>query len=226
MDEARMDRVPRVRLDLGHEEIWLTRFDGQGCPVATYPVSAGSVASAFNEFGADTGLLAQDTLFWQSKAGCLRIGIWVAPQVRTLVLVTGRKPEVLQVPMPGLVFVGEGHDYWLWAAPVRPTDESFTLWMAPLPNVHDAGHICFGNVKPPQCKPGTIYRALDLFFESTFNFHLVEGKITPDEDVEDDEGGDLIELLRSLNGKDVFPHDRLVRSVHPGTIGALMRMKR
>lgn len=196
------DRVPRVTLTLTDETLWLTRHDARGAPAATYPVSAGDVAAAFNDFGASTGLLPEHTLFWQSERGRLRIGIWLPPAAHRITFAAGRRDERLLVPLPGLVFVGRETQYWIYAAPERPASERQSLYHAPLPNVSVNGSICAGDVKFPKCAPGTIGQAADLFFESVFNHDLSQGKVRRD-------GGSLLKFLRSLRGQVAFPLEQL-----------------
>ena len=189
------DRIPRVTLTLTDETIWLTRHDRTGAPAATYPVQAGDVASAFNEFGASTGLLPANTLFWQSVAGQTRIGIWLPPKKRTIAVATGRGVQRWTLPLPGFVFVGQDRTYYIHAALKRPGRAMDRLYHCPLPNVYSDGRICAGDVKFPKCAGDTIGVAVRLFFESEFNHDLV--------------GGDRLKFLQSLNHAAEFPAGRL-----------------
>lgn len=188
------DDVPRVTITLTDESVYLTRHDRTGAPAATYPVTAASVANAFNLFGASTGLLPPNTLFWQSRSGQLRIGVWIEPGVRTL-SIRRKRLEQWRVPLPGFVFVGNARQYAVFAAAGRPTQASDRVYHCPLPNVYLDGHICAGDVPFPRCTPETMSQAVALFFESEFNHDLA--------------GQGMIELLKSLRGKGEFPIDRL-----------------
>ncbi len=227
---AAYDRIPRVALTLTGETIWLTRFDARGHPTATYPVEAADVASAFRAFGANTGLLAPDTLFWQNVRGAPRIGVWLAPSVRELAFTSGRGVERIKVPLPGFVFVGHGSRYWIHACMERPRDTMRRLYLAPLPNVHANGEVCPGSVKFPLCAAQTIHAAAELFFSSHFNDDLSERKVTRAlwparavrpryrgddirnmvDDGDDDGDADprepkLLACLRTLQGRSTFP---------------------
>jgi hypothetical protein len=203
------DDVPRVTITLTDETCWLTRHDRCGAPAATYPVDAASIANAFNQFGACTGLLAPETLFWRSRGGQLRIGIWIEPRKHTIHLRTGARLDDLLVPLPGCVFVGSGTHYQIFAATQRPVKDTDPVCQCPLPNVYPDGHICAGSVPFPKCAPGTIGAAAAMFFESEFN-HDLAGQAT-------------IELLKILHGQRTFPLDQLRRV---GTIGEVMADRR
>lgn len=172
-----LDALPRVALVLTDETMYLTRFNARGGPVATYPVGANDVAGVFHGFGADTGLLPPDILFWQTRQGRVRIGLWLPPAVRALSFPRGRGHHVSKVPLPGFVFVGEGSQYRIFAAPSRPTKPADWLYHAPLPNVHDNGWICQGDVPFPKASLETLSQAAGLFFESHFTDHLSTDKV-------------------------------------------------
>lgn len=199
-DEA-FDRTPRVTLTLTRETIYLTRHDERGAPISTYPVSAKDVAGVFNNYGADSGLVPENILFWQSKGKQLRVGIWLPPAKRSLRLAAGRKAIKVTIPLPGFVFVGCGTEYSIYAAPARPAKPADALCHAPLPNVYPGGNICTGSVRMPVCSVETVSQAAALFFESEFSDHLIEGKLTG--------GQPLMQFLRALDRKRAFPMKQL-----------------
>ena len=196
------DRIPRVTLTLTDETIWLTRHDPRGRPAATYPVSSSDVGRAFSGFTSTTGLLPPDTLFVGTRNGRTRIGVWLPPARREIRYAHGRKTARLTVPMPGLVFVGEGAAYWVWAALSRPQTDKDRLYSAPLPNVHQDGAICQGSAKLPVCAPGSVGAAVALFFESEFNGDLSYQRIRRE--------GNLLEFLRSIERARRFPSRQLI----------------
>lgn len=193
--EFERDSIPRATITLTDESVYLTRHDRTGAPTATYPVSAAAVANAFNQFGANTGLLPANTLFWQSRSGQSRIGVYIQPGRHTLNIRTGKRLEHWTVPLPGFVFVGTGNRYTILAAPARPARDTEQLYHCPLPNVYEDGHICVGTVPFPVCGMDTITQAVTLFFDSEFNHDLA--------------GADTLNLLKSLNGKRGFPNKSL-----------------
>lgn len=202
-EAPQFDRVPRVTVTLTDETCWVTRHDRTGAPGVTYPASIVEVSNAFNQFGAATGLLPPDTVFWSARGGVMRIGVWLPPARQTIHLQVKANPEALTVPLPGLMFVGQGTQYTVFALTERPTSGHEMLYMAPLPNVHDNGAICAGNVKFPVAEPGTMAQAAELFFESLFNNDLVGGKIR---------NGELLPFLRKIGRAKAFPSDQLVET--------------
>lgn len=229
------DRIPRAQITFTDESVWLTKFDLRGRATATYPVALGDLAKAFNVVAANTGLIAPNLLFQQNVRGVARIGLWLAPGKRAITL-AGRRSETITIPLPGFVFVGQGTRYKIFAALERPQHEHAELYHAPLPNVHQDGAVCPGNVKFPKCAPRTIHDAVKLFFESEFNHDLAEQKITDceaedwsDEETEEMPRGEidpyelahgrvrahaenLQTFLRALKNETTFPRERLVRA--------------
>ena len=200
-DNPEMDNVPRVTVTLTDEACWITRHDRTGAPTLTYPATITDVCNAFNRFGASTGLLPADTLFWTERAGVLRIGVWLPPARRTIHLHVKADPEKLRVPLPGLMFVGQGTNYSVYALTERPITGNEMLYHAPLPNVHENGLICAGSVQFPLASGATLAQAVQLFFESLFNHDLSGGKVRK---------GELLPTLRKLKRASVFPSDQLV----------------
>ena len=196
------DDKPRLSVTLTDESTWLSRYDKWGTRTACYPVAVADVAAAFNSFGASTGLLPADTLFWQHTGQGDRLALWLPPARRTLRF--GGHIAPLTLALPGLVFVGRGRSYWLYAALRRP-EQGDRLYRAPLPNVHGHnGSICQGSVKFPSCSVATIRAAADLFWESEFNYDLLDGNLV---------GDNPVKVLRSLSKAKAFPREKLAPSI-------------
>lgn len=185
-----LDNIPRATITLTDESVYLTRHDRTGAPAATYPVSAAGVANAFNLFGASTGLLPAETLFWQNRGGQLRIGVYLPAGKRTIT-VRSHTVQHWTIPLPGFVFVGCGTQYQIYAVADRPRRESDQVYHCPLPNVYPDGKICAGDVPFPKCAADTIAQAAALFFESEFNHDL--------------SGQETMQLLKNLCSKRTFP---------------------
>lgn len=203
-----LDAAPRAAVILTDESAWLARYDSRGARTALYLVAAADVAAAFNRFGSSTGLLPDHILFWQHTGQGDRLGLWLPPARRTLRF--GGRIAPLSVKLPGLVFVGRGNSYWLYAALSRPARNSDRLYCAPLPNVHSDGLICAGSVRFPKCSAATIQPAASLFFESEFNYDLLGGNVAGN--------GEPMKILRSLSQARAFPAARLVPSITAGQL--------
>jgi PRTRC genetic system protein B len=198
-----LDNIPRVTVTLTDEACWITRHDRSGAATLTYPAAIGEVCNAFNQFGANTGLLPAETLFWQSRSGVMRIGVWLPAAVRTIRVQVKTQPETLRVPLPGLMVIGQGPQYTVLALTERPTTGREMLYKTPLPNVHDNGAVCAGSVTFPVASAATMSQAVALFFDSLFNADLSYGKLR---------SGELLPFLRKLSKSRArkFPIDQLV----------------
>jgi PRTRC genetic system protein B len=197
------DELPRLALLFSDESIFLHRFDERGSPVASYRVSTQAVAAALNPFGADTGLLSMDTLFWQSRGGDPRIGVWLPPGRRALLYDTGGHARVLSVPLPGLVFVGHRAEYRVWAARRRPTAPGDSLYLAPFSNLYSDARVCKGSAPFPRCESATMAQAVQAFFESSFNADLSGKRVRG-------QRASLFQFWSGLQRKRSFPSDRLL----------------
>ena len=82
---------------------------------------------------------------------------------------------MLAVPMPGLLFLGYGTHYYVWAYKLWKYAAT-KLFKAPLANVYPDGAICFGNVHPRVAHGNTIANNWRLFWDSNFSDHLANGK--------------------------------------------------
>jgi PRTRC genetic system protein B len=87
-----------------------------------------------------------------------------------------RDSETLTVPLPPLVFLGYGTEYFLYATTEGDPTPTTPLCYAPLPNVYPSGRICWGNNHPPACSAATMADAWRLFLSSPFNGDLTGNK--------------------------------------------------
>lgn len=174
------------RFDLFDDMIVVTDFDAAETPAdgtqakgqtprRSFVADPLSIVEVLGKVSINSGLLPDNVLFWQRREGQERIGVWLPPQVwRLRVEPTTRVNRV--IPLPGLVFVGKGKAYGLWAldSDRRPGLDT-ALYNAPCPNVSGNG-VCAGNVEFPEAGAATIRAAVGAFFESGFNNHLDNGK--------------------------------------------------
>ncbi len=204
MQQTEERQTLRLRLDFFDESILLTRYNG-GRPVSCYEVSPTALAEALSGLPLTTGVLPQGCLFYARRGGDETIGIYLAPRRYRLTVRRGDERTAYEVPMPGLVFVGHGSSYSIFAVKRQPRDESERLFHAPFPNVHSNGRICPGSVRFPVCSPATIHHTALLFLESEFNGDLVRGKSQRQPD-------NVIMLWAELQGEETYPLTDLVET--------------
>lgn len=214
-----------ARIELFDESIIMTHFAG-GKAVKAHEVAPDDLASAFSDIPLTTGLLPVNCLFFARSGSLTTIGIYQPPAMWKLRVVMAEEREYM-VPLPGLVFVGRGRAYYVWAARGRigtadsadDTDSADGgLYRAPFPNVYDTGRICPGNVTFPECGERTIWKALKLFLESDFNADLRNGKSLRYKD-------DVTQQWATLNCTGDYPLDDLVPSRSPDVVSDLLTMK-
>jgi hypothetical protein len=200
----------RLTLALYDDMIVAHRPALHGEPASSFVVDPQELAQRLTGLPVESGLLPRDCLFWQRRNGQERLAVYVPPQVWP-VTVAGEGRWL--VPLPGLVFVGHGTRYAAWA--VVPPDDApagwlpdagSTLYNCPTPNVSSNG-VCAGNVPFPAASSGTIWAAVNLFFESDFNNHLSNNKSQRHRD-------SILKLWRELHdaGADSYPLDDLIKN--------------
>lgn len=210
----------RARLDVFDETIYMTRFDERGNPISCYEVSPNALSSAFADLPITTGLLPADTLFYNRSGDQVRMALFVPPKRHTLLSTTRKTPY--RIPLPPLVWVGEGARYWVFAVKQRPGRDD-RLYRCPTPNVYTGrgngdGAVCRGDVPFPACSEGTIRDAFKSFLKSQFSTHLIGHKSKEFDD-------DVMKLWRKLHAGKAgeFPLDDLVATNY--TMADLMQRK-
>lgn len=200
----------RAQIHIYEESILFTRCD-DGEKGMRYEVDPRDLAAAFAGQPLSTGLLPHDCLGFVRLYGEDMLMVYIEPGVREL----RTADRAYRIPLPGLVFAGSGMVYRVFAVKARPTQSSERLFHAPMPNVYTdrVGLICTGDAEFPRCTAATIWPAVDAFFESLFNAHLVNGKSQKHE-------RDVRDLWKNLHGASKYPLDDLVRA--PYIIGDLM----
>ncbi|CAG0967210.1 hypothetical protein ANRL3_01257 [Anaerolineae bacterium] len=157
---------------------YLFRYRTKENGVAYKFVSPASVRAAFAEETIDTSWLSPNVRRW----GIAKHGEWIvvayrAQRHRFVFQPPGDNPAItLEVPMPGLAFLGYGQRYYVWAFKDAELKADTQLFAAPLPNVDANGAICFGSNLVPKASAQTIEQAWHLFLTSPFTNHAVNGK--------------------------------------------------
>ena len=129
--------IPRddlqMQMEVYKETILLRGFDGDSTWVRT--VSADEIANALTRhLGFSSGLLPEDSLWWNQGETGHSVALWRPPQVWPVALQREafKPPARLRLPMPGLVFVcSPGRAPWVYATLKRPTDPSSSSSASP-----------------------------------------------------------------------------------------------
>lgn len=82
----------------------------------------------------------------------------------------------LRAPMPALIFAGIRDKYYVWAMKDKFFSPRGQLYYAPLPNLNEHGHICFGANRHPDVRTGGFAPSWQMFWESPFSDHHTKGR--------------------------------------------------
>lgn len=168
--------VPIVQLTFYSDAIFCTRYDAQG--QTTYPVAPQEVAEAVGKVTFSTGWLPPRTLFVARRGGVTTVALHVPAGYHRVSVETMNGPALWTIPMPDLLFIGQGNAYFVFATRSTPTPDA-PLFHAPCPNVHDNGSICAGTTPFPEATPETMQSTFALFMHhSTFTLHLSRDRVT------------------------------------------------
>lgn len=180
--------------------------------VVVKPLSPTSVRAAFNHIPLDSGWLPAPVRRWGQTAQGEYLVLHFPAQRYRLCLhnqwperFSGQKWIRVEAPLPSLVFAGHGQAFFLWAMVGDEFDPEAEMYLAPLPNVHFDGRICFGANHPPAASPKTVMTAWEMFIASPFNNHLSSGKSHA---FPNDVGGRLLKLADRRARR--YPRDDLI----------------
>ena len=113
----------------------------------------------------------------------------------------------LEIPLPTLLLLGSGQNYYLWATLDKTVNQKSKISHAPFPNLDSSGGICFGRNTAPECRLDTIESVWRLILDSPFNNHQTANRCRTHET-------DARKLLFELNGKKTFPKNALIKTQH------------
>jgi PRTRC genetic system protein B len=169
-------------------------------------LSSAQVSRAFRDLQTDTGWIDRRVLRYREATDSNAILSYLPAGVRTItVALPGDRTETLTLPLPTLILLGEGKDYYLWAAGTSKVTRNTRLAVAPLPNI-GSGKICFGKNEVPETHPSTIGTVWKLIFDAPFNGDHSTGRCRTEGDVRD-----LLEKLAADKVKK-FPATQLIMS--------------
>ena len=192
----------QMQMEVYRETILLRGFDGDSTWVRT--VSADEIANALTRhMGFSSGLLPQDSVWWNQGETGHSVALWRPPQVWAVALQREafKPPARLRLPMPGLVFVcSPGRAPWVYAALKRPSDPEQQLFRAPAFNVFNDGRVCPGSHRFPE-EVGLIPESFFRSFFSLTGDSRDRSKKHPD---------NLQALWEEIDGKTEYPVEDLV----------------
>ncbi len=173
-------------------------------------LSSEQVTRAFRDIHTDTGWLGRRVLRYREAPEGNAIISYEPASVRNIfVQLPGGAVERLTVPLPTLILLGKGKDYYLWATVSGRVSARTNLAVAPLPNIGSGaqGKICFGKNEVHETHPATLAAVWKLIFETPFNQDNANEKCVS-------APGDVRELLvRLSNDKSrKFPATELLTS--------------
>lgn len=169
-------------------------------------LSSEQVTRAFRDLRTDTGWIDRRVLRYREATDGNAILSYLLAGVRTItVAFSGDRIETLTVPLPTLILLGKGKDYYLWAAGTSKVTQTTRLAVAPLPNI-GSGKICFGKNDVPETHPSNLPAVWKLIFDTPFNGDHSTGRCRTEDDVRD-----LLAKLADAKVKK-FPTPQLIMS--------------
>lgn len=169
-------------------------------------LSSVQVTRAFRDLQTDTGWIDRSMLRYREATDGNAILSYLPAGERTLtVMFPGNRMKTLTLPLPTLILLGKGKDYYLWAAAASKVTRSTRLAAAPLPNI-GSSKICFGKNEVPETHPSTIGTVWKLIFDAPFNGDHSTGRCQTENDVRD-----LLAKLAADKAKK-FPTPQLIMS--------------
>lgn len=152
--------------------------------VSLKALSSDQVARAFRKVHTDTGWLGKRVLRYREAPEGNAILSYEPAAIRKITVAFSDKGLVgISVPLPPLILLGKGREYYLWAADSFHISANTNLAVTPLPNV-GSGKICFGKNQVPETHPSTLSEVWKLIFDTPFNAdHAGERCLSEPQDV-------------------------------------------
>lgn len=175
--------------------------------VSLKALSSNQVARAFRRVHTDTGWLGKRVLRYREAPEGNAILSYESAAIRKItVFFTDKGLVELAVPIPALILLGKGSEYYLWAAASTQITANTNLAVAPLPNI-GSGKICFGKNVVPETHPSNLSEVWKLIFDTPFNADHTSERCHSEPD-------DIRDLLLKLAADKVkkFPKSELILS--------------
>lgn len=191
-----------ARIDFYHQVTNLTFYE-EG-KVTTRIVDAMDIAHALAaELTYGTGLLPENTLWWNNGKHGPVYGLYEPPAMRILSLEydIGKEPRRFNIPLPGLIFICQpGQAPYVYAVKSRPTKATGMVYRAPLCNMFHDGRSCGGSNLYPERVTEIPRQFLASFFTATAELSGRSKKHPKN----------IITLWKEIEGKTEYPLDDLV----------------
>ena len=169
-------------------------------------LSSVQVTRAFRDLQTDTGWIDRRVLRYREATDGNAILSYLPAGVRTVTIAfPGDRIATLTLPLPTLILLGKGKDYYLWASSTSKVTPGSRLAVAHLPNI-GSGKICFGKNEVPETHPSSLQAIWKLIFDAPFNGDHSTGRCQTENDVRD-----LLAKLAADNLKK-FPATQLIMS--------------
>jgi hypothetical protein len=139
-------------------------------------ISPTAVRQAFTHLPVDSGFLPPSIVRWGSGVAGDWLVKFIAPNCYPISCHLVEGTHALEIPLPGLIFMGFGNRYYVWAVKSRCFDANAPVFHVPLPNVSHDGVICFGSNSVPPASSETLEQTWQLFLNSPFNGDSASGK--------------------------------------------------
>lgn len=187
-------------LFIGSELVFASR-DERGWSLKC--ISLDSARAAFSTTSIDTGWIDPAL----QRFGTTPEGPWAVayhpPARRSLLMEYRRQTVKLTIPMPGLVFIGLGINYHLFAL-TEVFSPSANLCHAPFPNISNQnGWICFGSNQRMPATPPNMAIMWELIWNTRFNADWRNNRCKS-------EPTDVRKLLMKLQRRARFPDAELL----------------
>ncbi len=174
-------------------------------------LSSEQISLAFRETRCDSGWITRRILRYREEPEGNFVLSYEPAGIRTI-FIEHRNGSVVEtkLPLPTLILLGKGNEYYLWAAKGRRLITIKTnLAISPLPNIGGdlSGKICFGKNEVPEAKINCIDEIWNLIFNTPFNGDHSANKCRS-------EAKDVRKLLASLAKRKAktFPASELLES--------------
>ena len=178
-------------------------------------VTSADLAAAFSQSEQDSGWMDPGVV----RVGSNTKGLWTvysAPAQKVEIRID--KEDVILVPIPRTVMLGNEETWWMWALKEKYFEANAAAYNAPFPNVYADGKICWGQNKAPRADATKGRENWWKFFSTPFNGDLANGKSQAEQ-------GDIRVILRRLAEEKAktYPLNDLVET--ESSIGRLIDKK-